>query len=170
MKNIKSAVLTALVLILVTSCGSVNKTLRRQAKCQKWGVCQSHDSTVIKETIRIDTIENDASEVWMDLLFECDSNNQVMIRQLDNLKTEHANIDANFKDNRLVVYVKQPSDTIYKVGKDTEKTVTRTVEVKTNVITGWQWVQMYAGRAFFVLVLAGLVYAWIKLKRYFRSL
>jgi hypothetical protein len=40
----------------------------------------------------------------------------------------------------------------------TDRTRVETVEVVRNELTGWQWVQVYAGRAMLVLMLAGSAY------------
>jgi hypothetical protein len=40
--------------------------------------------------------------------------------------------------------------------------VEKTVEVEVNRITGWQWVQIYAGRALLLGVLALCIYLYFK--------
>lgn len=107
-------------LFLLTGC---NMERYHSNKCKKWGVC-GNDSTsvIIKETIKHDTITMPESTMWMDLSFECDSNRQVMIKNIDSLNTVNSNLMLKLKDNKLVMYVKVPekqivTDTIY-INKD----------------------------------------------------
>ena len=38
-------------------------------------------------------------------------------------------------------------------------------EVTTNIVTSWQWFQIWSGRVFFIVLIAVIIYAILKLKK-----
>ena len=150
-------ILSAFILILVSGC---NIQQKRIEKCQKWGVCATSDSISYIETLKIDTIVTDNSEMWLDMLFECDSNGQVLARKISNVETENADLKMKLTDNRLIVYVKQPNDTIYTAGKNTVEYKEKTHFIKEPYIPFWN---LFCTYGFYVL--AGLIAARLLIKR-----
>lgn len=159
----KRSLLITLSVTLMASCSTVKQSQRRAAKCQKWGVCQAvQDCTVVTETVRTDTIILDDSQMWLDMLFECDSSGQVFARELVNLQTENTNLKLQLKDGRLVVYVNKPNDTImvHSVDKIRVQKIIQTQKV--NELTQWQVIQMWGGRLLALIVLLALIYWFIQ--------
>ena len=158
------AVLATLLLLVVSSC---NLQKKRAEKCQKWGVCASTDSVIIKDTVKIDTIVLDDSQVWMDMLFECDSAGDILVRHIENLETENADLQMKLDNGHLVVYVKQPNDTITVLKPMHSETTIKTQTIYTNVLKWWQRVLMWCGG---ILLPLFLIYLWFKLKEFFTFL
>lgn len=159
----KLAILTTFCVTLIVSCSIAKQTQRRAAKCQKWGVCQAvQDCTVVTETVRTDTIILDDSQMWLDMLFECDSSGQVFARELGNLQTENANLKLKLKDGRLVVYVNKPNDTIMVHSVDKIRVQKRIQTQKVNELTQWQIAQMWGGRLLALIVLLALAYWFVQ--------
>lgn len=77
-------------------------------------------------------------------------------------------ISHTFKGNKLTVKCKE--DSLRKVIKTLEKQVqinsskVEVHETKVNFITGWQNFQMWCGRILFGLIVAAVVYMWVKTK------
>ena len=136
-QKLNRLIITALVLILVSGC---NLQQKRTEKCQKWGVCGT-DSVIIKDTVEIDTIVLDDSQMWLDMLFECDSAGDILIRHIENLETENTDLKLKLDKGRLVVYVKQPNDTIQVIkpihSEKIIKTLTLTKRSKWDSFTTW---------------------------------
>ncbi len=128
------AVLSILVLFVAYSC---NLQEKRAEKCRKWGVCGVKDSISYLESIKIDTIITDNSEMWLDMLFMCDSSGAVLTKSVNNLETENANLKIKLKDNRLFLYVSQPNDTIYISGKNITEYREKTKIIKEQYIPFW---------------------------------
>lgn len=161
-------ILTALIVILVSSCNSAKKTLRHQNKCAKWGACQSvKDSTVYVETISFDTVVVDNSELWLNMLFECDSSGSVLIRQIDSLQSKNIDLTTLLKDNRLIIHANVPARVI-RVPKLMKSLSTTVVQQRfTNILTHGQsfWIVMgkiFAGSILLTLIV-GLL--WLRFKR-----
>lgn len=161
-------IIAVLVIILVSSCNSAKKTLRHQNKCEKWGVCQSvKDSTVYIESIAFDTVIVDNSELWLDMLFECDSNGYVLIRKIDSLQSKNIDLTTLLKDNRLIIHANVPARVIRipKIMKSLSKTVVQ--QRFTNILSTMQsfWIVMgkiFAGSILLTLIVGIL---WIRFKR-----
>ena len=150
----------ALCVLITVSCQSQRKQLRHEAKCYKWGVCkQAKDSTVIIESVRIDTVVTDNSEFYSNILFNCDSLGNVYIRQIDSLNTENANVRLQLKDNKMIVYVQKPAQ-----AKPCPPATTRieyrekVVEKTTNILTGWQNFLRWSGLIMWGWVLLIIIY------------
>lgn len=156
-------IITLSIAVLILSCSTVKQSQRRAEKCQKWGVCQAvQDCTVVTETVRTDTIILDDSQMWLDMLFECDSSGQVFARELGNLQTENTNLKLQLKNGRLVVYVNKPNDTItvHSVDKIRVQKIIQTQNV--NELTQWQVIQMWGGRLLALIVLLALAYWFVQ--------
>ena len=101
-------------------------------------------------------------------LFECDSLNQVVLKQLDEEKTKRIQSAFNFNNGKLnyktitehdTVFVAVTDSTIYK-----EVPVKVEVPVITNKLTSWQTGQIHIGRLFLTILMAYGVYRFLKWK------
>ncbi len=165
MKKFKSIILGAFLCVLMLSCTSQRKQLRHEAKCLKWGVCKPvKDSLIISDTLRADTIILDDSEIWLNMLFECDSLNQVKIAELQQ-KVVGNDIKVGFDSNRLVVYVNR-GDTIVRYTPVRERSETKTVTVTTNKLTQFQKLLIWSGVAFWILF---IIFVVVKIWGIFRK-
>jgi len=116
------------------------------------------DSIVYVEKLVPVTLPADSSSVYA--LFECDSTNKVIMKELTEQKTKNLQTYTDFKTDKnkistLVykiktvhdtIYVKQIENTVYK-----EKPIPYTVEKEINVLHWWQKVLMWCGVAFVIL-------------------
>ena len=157
MKKFKSVVLTALILLVALSCNTHKKQLRHEAKCYKWGVCRPvKDSIVIRDTLRGDTVILDDSEMWLNMLFECDSLNQVKISELQQ-KIVGNDIKVGFDSNRLVVHVDRPSDTLIRYVPVRGKYEGHSDERVTNELTLFQQILFWSGVVFWLFLIIFVV-------------
>ena len=163
MRNLFKSILSALIILVVfQSCG-LKKELRHQKKCEKWDVCQQHDSLIIKDTVKIDTILVDDSEMWLDMLFECDSSGDILIRKLSNLETENADLKMKLINNRLVVYVKSPTDTITVIKPIHSEIQVKTITKKVNELNSWQRIRIFLGNVMLFSILLIVLYIVLRL-------
>lgn len=154
----RSVILIIMVLMsymVYSQCGS-NKVLRLQkkfgkltAKAQKYK-CPSVIPTITIdkyiEKVRIDTNVVDNGYVYMDMIFGCDSLNNVYVKRIDSLEEMNANIRLSLKDNKFVVRI-NVHDTIFVPVKDTEKVELQreVINTTTNYLTWWQKMFMWIG-------------------------
>ena len=79
-------------------------------------------------------------------LFECDSNNRVILKAYDELKSQGMNSHLTFEDGRLDYNLEAVHDTVYLPAKDSIVYVPQEVEVikEVNHITWWQetWIRI----------------------------
>lgn len=113
------------------------------------------------------TIPTDSSALFA--LFECDSNKQVILKQLTELKGK-AQSNTTFQDGKLTYKLIYKHDTIW-VKSDTvfiSKEIPLRVEVPVDVnkLTQWQILQIWAGRL--LLLAACLFLVSMVLKRYLK--
>ena len=150
------AVLAALTIFL-TSC------ITREEKCRKWGVCGTKsDSLVYIEKLTTDTFIQDDSQVWIDMLLACDSTGEVYIDKIDRLETDNSNLQFKLDNNKIYVYVKKPSDTIYKDCKEVIKYQKVKDIVKVNELKTWQKVLMWLG---VLLIISVVIFVLLKIKK-----
>lgn len=97
-------------------------------------------------------------------LFECDSNKQVILRQMEELKGKSMESNLSFKDGRLDYKAKANPDTLYLPGKDSIIYVPQPVEVKVelNRLTWWQETWIRAGKVLSALTALLLVIILIR--------
>lgn len=102
-------------------------------------------------------------------LFECDSTNQVILKELTEVKSKRIQSLFSFNDGQLKYKAKTALDTVYIPGKDIY--IDRDVPVYVNVpgpevnkLTDWQIIQIYAGRLLLGLFLAFGIYMLLKWK------
>lgn len=84
----------------------------------------------------------------MTALFECDSNNRVILKAYDELKSANMESGLRFKDGRLDYGARTKPDTVYLPAKDSIIYVPREVpvEVEVNRLTWWQETWMRTGK------------------------
>ena len=147
----------------ITSCDL--QKIRHQ-KCQKWGVCQSKDSIVIKDSIAHDSIILDNSELWLSMLFECDSAGHVLVRQIDSLTTKNIDLQTALKNNRVVIHATVPEKVIRIPKLMHSVTKKTTVTVKVNELKWHQSARLWAFNVIMILLLLWLINNAIKLYIY----
>jgi len=163
------AVLTTLILLMVFGCNSEKLRNKRYAKCEKWQVCGGGIDTVIKESVKIDTVITDNSDLWLNILFECDSTGAVLIRSIDSLNAENVNLRATLKDNRVTIVASVPTKQIpCKPCIEKTTTVSKPAVLIPANISGWVWFQIWAGRVFIGLILLSAIALFLhwKLSKY----
>ena len=97
-------------------------------------------------------------------LFECDSNNRVILKAYDELKSQGMNSHLTFEDGRLDYNLEAVHDTVYLPAKDSIVYVPQEVEVikEVNHITWWQETWMRIGKILFSLLVLWLVWKYIR--------
>lgn len=100
-----------------------------------------------------------ADSALLTALFECDSNNQVILKAYDELKSQGMNSHLTFENGRLDYDLETVHDTVYLPAKDSIIYVPQPVEVEVNRLTWWQETWMRIGK-FSLSILA----IWLGLK------
>lgn len=105
-------------------------------------------------------------------LFECDSMNNVRLKELTELKSSGTTSDFSFQNNILHYRADFKKDSVKVIVRDSiverEVPVEVRVPVEVNIITGFQWFQIWLGRVFSALV---IILLGIKaVKSYFKVL
>jgi len=104
-------------------------------------------------------------------LFECDSTNKVILKQLFEVKSNNINTAFNYKDGLLDYTIKTGGDTVYIPGRDfywivhnqVNKTITITKTVKVEKkISRLQKFQMFCGNILIVLLSLAITYFIVK--------
>lgn len=166
--------LLLILLVFLVSCGSVKKTTVIETNTETSSTEVKQDSVSIKEVMVLHdtTIKYLADSTSLEMLFECDSNNNVLMRQVEELESgNRIHQDYSFKDGQLKVnnktkedslklywkdyyyseYVKQNqirADTVY-ITKETSKKVK-----KGNFFSTFKWI--------IIAFIVGLVIGWTK--------
>ncbi|MCC8146447.1 MAG: hypothetical protein LIO93_08440 [Bacteroidales bacterium] len=148
---------------LFTSCG-----VNRQ-KCQELYPPQIIKETItdVREVLRDSIIRVPADSSLVKALLECDSVGNVYMKQvLDYEKGEKLNLpEVLLESNIITVTATVDSLDIYIAWKEKYETTNTTetvqpMEIYTNVLTGWQWFQIWCGR---ILILFIALVALVKL-------
>lgn len=140
--------------------------------------CRSTKPSVIevpiqyKEKIveRLVPVKINGDSLKMRAFFECDSLNQVVIKNLSEQKSKGVESNLSFDKGQLNYDAKTVHDTVYVKGK--EITITRDVPIRveipviTNELTKWQSFQIIAFRILIALALLIVAYKmfWAKIK------
>jgi hypothetical protein len=106
-------------------------------------------------------------------LFECDSTNKVILKQLFEVKSNNINTAFNYKDGLLDYTIKTGGDTVYIQGRDfywivhnqVNKTITITITKSVKVekqLTALQKLEIASGKLLFMLLGIGLIYVIVK--------
>jgi hypothetical protein len=107
------------------------------------------EKTTVKDKITPVTVEGDSSNITA--LFECDSLNKVIMKQLNEVKGNNVNSNAEFKDGQFKYKTVYKDREVFIHGKDsiTIKEVPVPVPYPVEIerpLTGWQWFQIWCGR------------------------
>jgi len=125
--------------------------------------------TVIRE--RLVPIKIPADSAVLAALLECDSMNHVRLVEINELKSSGIESGFNFVPNdlgqSLLNYkTKTVHDTVYLPAKDSivykDVPIVVEVPVEVNILTGWQWFQIWAGRIFLFIIISYLAYKFLK--------
>lgn len=96
-------------------------------------------------------------------LFECDSLNNVRLKELTELKSSSATTDFTFQNNTLRYKADFKRDSVRVQVRDSiierEVPVEVPVPYEVNILTGWQWFQIWLGR-----ILGGLLLIFVGFK------
>ena len=97
-------------------------------------------------------------------LFECDSTNQVVLRQMEEWKGKSMETGWSFENGRLDYQAKTAPDTVYLPGQDSIIYVPQPVEVKVEVnrLTWGQEAWIRVGKALAALMAGLLIFILIK--------
>lgn len=99
-------------------------------------------------------------------LFECDSMNNVRVKEITELKGSMTDTDLSFENNELRYRAKtNRPPTLVPVRDsiiDREVPVEVLVPYEVNVLTGWQWFQIWLGRIFGLLLVIFLGSKFVK--------
>lgn len=140
--------------------------------CRRLPAVARADTTervVIRETIHDTTILIEQDSSWIQYYIDCQEGKAKLTELLSYRPGENIRPpQVIIKDRILTAKCNVDSFAVYAAFKSrdtTTSTTTSQVIVKqVNYLTGWQWVQVYAGRLLFALVL--LVVAYLIVKRY----
>lgn len=100
-----------------------------------------------------------ADSALLTALFECDSNNQVILKAYDELKSQGMNSHLTFENGRLDYDLETVHDTVYLPAKDSIIYVPQPVEVEVNRLTWWQETWMRIGK-----ISLSILALWLGLK------
>jgi hypothetical protein len=116
MKKIKYLIeiLVVLLLLSLLSCGTTKETTTETTtETSKLEVKQDSSSKEEKEVLQKEVIKFVADSTSLNLLFECDSNNNVLIREIEELESgNRIHQDFNFQNGKLEVTNKVNEDSI----------------------------------------------------------
>lgn len=150
MKNI----IGLLVIILIVSC-KVQKPIKE--------IPVQYREVI---TTRLVPVINPQDSANITALFYCDSTNNVILKELSEVKSKNVNSQSSYNNGRLSHKFVTKHDTVYVTVTDTVKSkdipVIVNVPFEVNKITGWQWFQIYSGRTALILLL--LFIGWKTLK------
>jgi hypothetical protein len=114
-------------------------------------------------TERLVPVPVPADSAVLTALFECDSSYNVLLKNYAEIKTQRMESEFSFSNNLLNYKTIKPADSIRVVEQtvEVEKEVPVKVPVpyEVNIITGWQWFQIWTGR-----ILGGLFCIWLIFK------
>jgi hypothetical protein len=111
-----------------------------------------------------------ADSSWLRAKIQCDSLNNVLITEIECSKGSKSVVNFKFTNGQLSVKCKCDSQAIAlkwneKHVKTTKTTIqTKTVEVKTNFLTGFQWFMYYSGWGLWIVLILFFLYLFINRK------
>lgn len=121
--------------------------------------------TKIEIRERLVSIKLPADSSSLKALFECDSLNRVILKELNESKSSGFESHFKFQDSKLFYEVKNVRDTVYVQVSDTSinrEIPIRTVEyVELNKLTKWQVIQIWIGR---IMGLLAVIIIVVKIK------
>lgn len=146
-------VISAFILLVITSCKSM-PIQEVPVKTQ----------TIIRERLVPVTVSADSALINM--LLSCDSSNQVMLKELTEIKSASVSTDIKQRSDSFEIIFKTQHDTIYIPVIDTVVMEEKPVIVeKTETVyklKSWQKTFMYIGIALTILIILTIVYKLFK--------
>lgn len=138
--------------------------------------CKTQQPTVTEVPIRykekiverLVPVQLPADSSSMLALFECDSTNQVILKQLSEEKTKRTQSLFSFRSGELKYKMLTVHDTVFV--PVTDSTIYQEVPIKvevpkiTNELTWWQTGQIHVGRLFLTILMGYAVYKFLKWK------
>jgi len=166
MKRYTTILLVSLLLI-ASSC-ITKKRCSERFPCTESTVTNTNTSVI--ETLRDTVFYTKADTGMVIAMLKCDSLGNVYVSRIIALEgaldSQVPTIDIS--DNILKVVMPVDSTAIYAKLKDRYKSTTKLEAITTikeiNILSGWQWFQIWLGRVLSLLFLVCVVYLIIKLK------
>lgn len=148
-------IIVLLIIVLIVSCKSKQIPIRE--------IPVQYREVITERLIPVINPQDSAN---ITALLECDSLNNVVLKQLNKVESDLISSQTAFNNGRFNYRMITVHDTAYVTVHDTVKSkdvpIYVDVPFEVNKITGWQWFQIYAGRTALVLLL--LFGAWKTLK------
>lgn len=120
---------------------------------------------IVERLVRVD-IPADSSNFYA--LMECDSTNQVILKELGEEKSKRMKSLFSFDAGVIKYKVKTVRDTVFVTAKDSiiyrEIPITVEIPIEVNRITAWQKLQMNAGRLLLLILVLYAIYTVYKWK------
>lgn len=167
MKRFTTILLISLLAIASSSC-ITKKRCNERYPCSESTI--SNTNTSVIETLR-DTVFYSKPDTGMVIaMLRCDSLGNVYVSRIIALEgaldSQDPTIDIS--DNILKVMMPVDSFAIYAKLKDrytvTSKSELKTIVQEVNLLSGWQWFQIWIGRILSILLLLAIIYIIIKFK------
>lgn len=145
MKAIKTLTILLFAIYMLTGC-----------KTQRTAIIEvpvKHTERIVERLVPVQ-LPADSSAIFA--LFECDSTNQVILKQLGEEKSKRIQSLFTFDSGFLRYKAKTIHDTVYLPARDSiiykEIPIRVEIPIEINRITKWQKIQMNAGRLFFLII------------------
>ena len=164
-----AAIFVSILIAFLLSCGCGTKY---QAKrCQKLQCCKDSTYIKIKDSTYLVavpfTVNSDTA--WMQLQFECDSLNQVYIKNSDYYRGLYVQLKKDFDAGKLTIYSYLPAihDTVYKAVTQKDSTMATTKTIIKNELNKYQRTIFTFGWVFIGLLILLIIYGVYKLVKKF---
>jgi len=148
--------------LLLFIAGAVTAT--SLAGCRSQQALPVETRTTVTE--RLVEVQTPADSAWLQALLECDENNRVLLRSMDERKTSGMQSELQITQEPLsgksllrYAVIRVP-EKIYVPAKDSIVFKETQITVTANALTGWQWFQIWAGR---LLLLLFIIYIAIRI-------
>jgi len=161
-------------LVFLVSCGSVKRTTTTETTQETSSTEVKQDSASIKEVMVLHdtTIKYLADSTSLEMLFECDSNNNVLMRQVKEMEAgNRIHQNYSFEDGKLNVNNKVNEDSIQLYWKDYyyyEYVKQNQIRADTTNVSQKENIEVKKGNFFstikwiFIAFIIGLIIGWTK--------
>ncbi|MDY0200965.1 MAG: hypothetical protein RBR40_08255 [Tenuifilaceae bacterium] len=138
--------------------------------------CSRHTAPVVEVPVKTVEITRERLVTWvvpadssyLSLLLECDSLNNVIVKELSEQKGKNTSTDFSISNNKVVYKTIYKRDTIYVPVTDTiiikDRPIKIEIPVEVNRLTWWQQTLVWAGGVLLFLVLIIVLRFLIKIK------
>jgi len=133
---------------------------------------QRNDSVIVEDRWRDSIIKLPADSAWLRAWLECDSTGNVLLKELQAVNGRNTSTGATIIRTDTVTLFEVNCNTdslelLLKIRDRRIKELERSLETQVREVerqlTGWQFIQMYLGRLFLMLIAALAVLIGIKL-------